>query len=256
VGESCGHSSIARASRAGRDAGQGRAENRRNPGAAAPYQEAMALAATLGALLGVDTTAVAAPVVVPDPEGARLAVAAAGGSADAFQKIVERHQDQVYRLVLRMVRDTGIAEDIAQETFLKAYRALGHYDPQWKLGSWLLKIAHNATIDHLRRQRLDLRPLETESADGESRSLLDVLEDENQPSPEALARGRALLRDLGAAVDALDPGYRELVLMRFSEGLAYQDIAAITGQPLGTVKVRLHRARKRLAEAIAARGWR
>jgi RNA polymerase sigma-70 factor, ECF subfamily len=193
--------------------------------------------------------------VVPDPEGARLAAAALAGSPDAFRALVERHQDQVYRLALRMVRDPGLAEDLAQETFLKAYRALATYDPHWKLGSWLLKIAHNATIDHLRRQRLDTRPLET-GADDDAPSLLDRLADEGDPGPEALARGRGLARDLRAAIDALEPAYRELVLLRFQEGLAYQDIAEVTGLPLGTVKVRLHRGRKRLADAIAARGWR
>src|ERR1044071_8488280 len=100
-----------------------------------------------------------APVMV-DPEGARLAVAAAQGSADAFRRIVARPQDAVHPLVARMVRDPALAEDIAQETFLKAYRALPGYDPRWKLSSWLLKIAHNATIDHLRRQRLDTTPLD------------------------------------------------------------------------------------------------
>ena len=225
---------------------------RRNFRPLGPYLSCMEAVATVLALLGGQEEA---PRVVADPEGARLASAAAKGSADAFRAIVERHQDQVYRLVLRMVRDPGVAEDVAQETFLKAYRALGSYDPQWKLGSWLLKIAHNATIDHLRRQRLDTRPLET-AADDDAPSLLDVLADEAEPGPEALTRGRALARDLRAAVDTLDPAYRELILLRFQEGLAYQDIADATGLPLGTVKVRLHRGRKRLADLIAARGWR
>jgi RNA polymerase sigma-70 factor (ECF subfamily) len=217
----------------------------------------MEAVATMSSLLGGDGAEAPAEAerVVVDPEGARLATEAAAGSADAFRALVERHQNQVYRLVLRMVRDPGTAEDIAQETFLKAYRALGSYDPHWKLGSWLLKIAHNATIDHLRRHRIDTRPLET-AADDDAPSLLDLLADDNEPGPEARARGRALHRDLAAAVDALEPAYRELVLLRFSEGLAYQDIAEVTGLPLGTVKVRLHRGRKRLAEAIAARGWR
>ena len=212
----------------------------------------MEAVATMFAFPGGEETT---PRVVTDPEGARLAAAAAAGSPEAFRALVERHQDQVYRLVLRMVRDPGIAEDVAQETFLKAYRALRTYDPQWKLGSWLLKIAHNATIDHLRRQRLDTRPLET-AADDDAPSLLDQLADESEPGPEAHARGKALARDLRSAVDTLEPAYRELILLRFQEGLAYQDIADVTGLPLGTVKVRLHRGRKRLADAIAARGWR
>lgn len=201
---------------------------------------------------GADERAVEAPVA--DPEGARLAAAAAGGSADAFRRIVERHQDTVYRLVVRMVRDPALAEDIAQETFLKAYRALPGYDPRWKLSSWLLKIAHNATIDHLRRQRLDTTPLEL-GPEAETGSPIERLADDSVLDAEQQLRGRALARDLQAALATLDPAYRELLLLRFQEGMAFQEIAEVTGLPLGTVKVRLHRGRKRLADLLAARGW-
>jgi RNA polymerase sigma-70 factor (ECF subfamily) len=201
---------------------------------------------------GADERAVEAPVA--DPEGARLATAAAGGSAEAFRRIVERHQDSVYRLVVRMVRDPALAEDIAQETFLKAYRALPGYDPRWKLSSWLLKIAHNATIDHLRRQRLDTTPLEL-GPEAETGSPIERLADDSVVDAERQLRGRALARDLQAALATLDPAYRELLLLRFQEGMAYQEIAEVTGLPLGTVKVRLHRGRKRLADLLAARGW-
>jgi len=191
---------------------------------------------------------------VADPDGARLAVAAAKGSADAFRAIVERHQQSVYRLVVRMVRDPALAEDIAQETFLKAYRALPGYDPRWKLSSWLLKIAHNPTIDHLRRQRLDTTPLEV-GPDVEGGSPLDRLVDSSVVDAERKVRGKALARALQDALAELDPAYRELLLLRFQEGLAYQEIAEVTGLPLGTVKVRLHRGRKRLGELLVTRGW-
>jgi RNA polymerase sigma-70 factor, ECF subfamily len=193
-------------------------------------------------------------VPLPDPEGARLARAAAEGSAEAFRAIVERHQDAVYRLVVRMVRDQALAEDIAQETFLKAYRALPGYDPRWKLSSWLLKIAHNATIDHIRRQRLDTTPLDL-GPESETGSPIDHLADTSELDAEQRLRGRALARDLQTVLAELEPAYRELLLMRFQEGLAYQDIADATGLPLGTVKVRLHRGRKRLAELLTERGW-
>jgi RNA polymerase sigma-70 factor (ECF subfamily) len=205
----------------------------------------------MGALLGAGDDAAQA---VADPEGAQLAAAVAGGSQDAFRTLVLRHQDRVYRLVVRMVRDPAVAEDLTQETFLKAYRAMGSYDPRWKLGSWLLKIAHNATIDHLRRQRLDTRPLEA-APDEDGGGLIDRLADDSLPDPEQRARGMALARGLQDAVGALEPAYRELVLLRFQEGLSYQEIAQISGLPLGTVKVRLHRGRKRLAEALASQGW-
>jgi RNA polymerase sigma-70 factor, ECF subfamily len=201
---------------------------------------------------GADERAV--ETAVPDPEGARLAIAAAGGSADAFRRIVERHQDSVYRLVVRMVRDPALAEDIAQETFLKAYRALPGYDPRWKLSSWLLKIAHNATIDHLRRQRLDTTPLDL-GPESETGSPIERLADDSVLDAEQQLRGRALARDLQAALATLDLAYRELLLLRFQEGMAYQEIAEVAGLPLGTVKVRLHRGRKRLGDLLAARGW-
>jgi RNA polymerase sigma-70 factor (ECF subfamily) len=153
-----------------------------------------------------------------------------------------------------MVRDQALAEDIAQETFLKAYRALPGYDPRWKLSSWLLKIAHNATIDHIRRQRLDTTPLDL-GPESETGSPIDRLADTSELDAEQRLRGRSLARDLQAVLGDLEPAYRELLLMRFQEGLAYQDIADATGLPLGTVKVRLHRGRKRLAELLGARGW-
>ncbi len=210
--------------------------------------------ATMTALAagGGDRTAAGEPVA--DPEGARLAAAAAAGSADAFRAIVLRHQDSVYRLVARMVRDGALAEDIAQETFLKAYRALPAYDPRWKLSSWLLKIAHNATIDHLRRQRLDTTPLDP-GPEAERDSPIERLADSSVLDAEQQLRGRALARDLQTALASLEPAYRELLLLRFQEGLAYQEIADVTGLPLGTVKVRLHRGRKRLGELLTARGW-
>jgi RNA polymerase sigma-70 factor (ECF subfamily) len=212
--------------------------------------EAVALMTAMG---GAEERAGELPAVA-DPEGARLAKAAAAGSDEAFRAIVERHGDTVYRLVNRMVRDPALAEDIAQETFLKAYRALPGYDPRWKLSSWLLKIAHNATIDHLRRQRLDTTPLDL-GPESETGSPIERIADASVLDAEQQLRGRALARDLQAALGSLDPAYRELLLLRFQEGLAYQEIAEVTGLPLGTVKVRLHRGRKRLADLLAARGW-
>src|SRR5262249_11122984 len=117
-----------------------------------------------------------------------------------------------------------------------------------------LKIAHNATIDHLRRQRLDTTALELPPEE-EGASPIDRLADPQARNAEQEARDRAIARDLQAALGSLAPAYRELLLLRFEDGLAYQDIAEIAGPPLGTVKVRLHRGRKRLAEILGARGW-
>ncbi|HEY8021858.1 MAG TPA: sigma-70 family RNA polymerase sigma factor, partial [Thermoanaerobaculia bacterium] len=99
-----------------------------------------------------------------DPElvGATLA-----GSQEAFRELVVRFERPVFGLIVRMVGDPETAEDLSQEVFVKAYRALASYDPSRKLSSWLFKIAHNATIDHLRRSAPDSVPLEGDEAGGD-----------------------------------------------------------------------------------------
>jgi RNA polymerase sigma-70 factor (ECF subfamily) len=175
-----------------------------------------------------------------------------GGSEDAFRTLVLRYQRPVYGLIVRMVRERELAEDLAQEVFLKAYRALDSYDHQRKFSSWLFKIAHNSTIDHLRRTELQTVPLEPESAD--DRGLAAVLEDPTTVTPEHRLLGSDLGRGLAESIQELRPVYREVILLRHREGLSYQEIAEVTGASLGTVKTNLHRARRDLADRLRARG--
>jgi RNA polymerase sigma-70 factor (ECF subfamily) len=151
-----------------------------------------------------------------------------------------------------MVRDRELAEDLAQEVFLKAYRALDSYDADRKFSSWLFKIAHNSTIDHLRRGELQTVPLEPETS--EDRGLAAVLEDPTTVTPEQRLLGVDLGTGLAEAIRELRPVYREVILLRHREGLSYQEIAEVTGASLGTVKTNLHRARRDLAERLRARG--
>jgi RNA polymerase sigma-70 factor (ECF subfamily) len=185
---------------------------------------------------------------------AELVVSALAGSQDAFRELVTRFERPIYSLVLRMVQDPGVAEDLAQEVFVKAFRRLATYDPQWKFSSWLFKIAHNTTIDHLRRGAPETVPLEAE-ADGDRGSLAAVLADGSVESPQAAAERHDLARSLERAITRLRPEYREAVLMFYVHGASYQEICAATGQPLGTVKTNLHRAKKELAETMTGLGW-
>ncbi|MGH9362698.1 MAG: RNA polymerase sigma factor, partial [Thermoanaerobaculia bacterium] len=91
---------------------------------------------------------------------AQLVASAVAGSERAYYDLVRRYERPVYALLLRMVREPAPAEDLAQEVFVKAYRALARYDPARKFSSWLFKIAHNTALDHLRRQELETVPLE------------------------------------------------------------------------------------------------
>jgi len=185
---------------------------------------------------------------------AELAASALRGSQDAFRELVKRFERPVYTLVLRMVQDPGTAEDLAQEVFVKAFRRLGTFDPQWKFSSWLFKIAHNTTIDHLRRGAPETVPLEAEEGD-ERGGLAAVLADGTSEDPGAAAERRDLGRSLEKAISRLRPDYRQAVLMFYVHGASYQEICEVTGQPLGTVKTNLHRARKELAQTMTGLGW-
>src|SRR3954470_23438575 len=162
-----------------------------------------------------------------------LAASAAQGSQDAFRELVRRFERPVYSLVLRMVQDPATAEDLAQEVFVKAFRALRSYDPRWKFSSWLFKIAHNTTIDHLRRGVPETVPLET-GVEEDRGSLAAILADETVESPQAAAERRDLGRALERAISSLRPDYRVAVLMFYVHGASYQEICEATGLPLGT----------------------
>jgi RNA polymerase sigma-70 factor (ECF subfamily) len=184
---------------------------------------------------------------------AELVRGALRGSQEAFRELVTRFERPIYSLVLRMVQDSGVAEDLAQEVFVKAFRRLSTYDPQWKFSSWLFKIAHNTTIDHLRRGVPETVPLEAEA--GDRGSLAAVLADGTVESPQAVAERHDLARSLERAISRLRPDYREAVLMFYVHGASYQEICEATGQPLGTVKTNLHRAKKELAATMTGLGW-
>lgn len=186
-------------------------------------------------------------------DDAELVRRALAGRQEAYREIVERYQRPVYGLLVRMVRDAALAEDLAQEAFVKAFAAFPRYDAAHRLASWLFKIAHNVAIDHLRR-----RPPPTVSltADREDEpSLAAVLPDLAQAGPERMAVASRLARDLEAALARLRPEYREVMVLRFEEGLAYEEIAGVTGLPLGTVKTHIHRARKEMMGILRGAGW-
>ncbi|MEM7586899.1 MAG: sigma-70 family RNA polymerase sigma factor [Acidobacteriota bacterium] len=189
--------------------------------------------------------------VVPSDDA--LVAGTLAGSVEAFRMLVERFQRPVLSLIARMVGNRELAEDLAQEVFVKAYRKLALFDRQRKLSSWLFKIAHNTAIDHLRRSQLDTVPLEAQSSEGEDS--WDVLPANEAEGPERRAEHAELVRGLDAALGRMPPHYREILVLRFQQGLAYHEIADITGLAMGTVKVQLHRARKRLASELAEAGF-
>jgi RNA polymerase sigma-70 factor (ECF subfamily) len=151
-----------------------------------------------------------------------------------------------------MVRDEGVAEELAQDAFVKAFAALRSFDPAYKFSNWILRIAHNVAIDHLRRRRLAVVSIDDEQS---GREAGDALAEGGGPSALDLAVQRDFREDLEAALARLRPEFRRLVVMRYLEDLSYEDIAEVVGLPLGTVKSHLHRARAALARLLADAGW-
>ena len=182
---------------------------------------------------------------------AELARESLAGSEAAYRELVTRYATPAVNFIYRFVRDYALAEDLAQEGFLRVYQRLSSYDPDRKFSSWFFQVLRNLTIDHLRVNRLptaSLDELAEEGAEG-------VAVDRQNASPEELAGQGELATAMGAALSRLRPEYREVVVLRYQEGLTHPEIAEILGLPAGTVKTYLHRARKELAGTLARQGW-
>jgi RNA polymerase sigma-70 factor (ECF subfamily) len=184
---------------------------------------------------------------------ADLAVAARKGSGDACTALVRRFERPVYNLVVRLVQDPALAEDLTQDAFLKMFRGLAQYDASLRFSSWLFRIAHNTAIDHLRQRRVLLATPHLDE-DGETIDPLASLPDLRGDWPEQAAIRRQMAAVLDRAIDTLRPEYRAVVVLRHHEDLDYDEIAEVTGLPLGTVKTYLHRARKELATRLQEAG--
>jgi RNA polymerase sigma-70 factor (ECF subfamily) len=174
------------------------------------------------------------------------------GSEHAFRDIVLRYQRPVFGLIVRVVRDPGRAEELAQDTFVKAFRALHSYDVQRKFSAWLLTIAHHVAIDEVRKGALGTVSLdELTDPDGPPIDFADP----RSATPAVLAERAELAIALKTAIGKLRPEYREIVTLRYAQELEYDEIADIMGLPLGTVKSSLFRARKELAVEMESMGW-
>jgi RNA polymerase sigma-70 factor, ECF subfamily len=170
------------------------------------------------------------------------------GHEAAFRELVRRYERPVFSLLYRMVRDRGLAEDLAQETFIKVLNGLGSYNPQFRFSSWIFKIANNAAIDHLRRRDLDTLSLDgsphAQTAEEMQATALQL--DGRAESPLDAVTSRELGSQIERAIARLRPEYRACILLRHVEGHSYEEIAQMLDLPLGTVKTYIHRARNEL----------
>jgi RNA polymerase sigma-70 factor, ECF subfamily len=146
----------------------------------------------------------------------------------------------VIRLVARMTGDASQAEDLAQETFVKAFRNLPAFDTTRRLSSWLFRIAHNTALDALRRVKSSSVSMDAELP--------------APATPDPLER-EALAQALQSALSQLRPDHRAAISLRYEEGLSFDEIGQILGIPEVTARSHVHRARKELSRQLAAAGW-
>lgn len=179
------------------------------------------------------------------PSAEELALEAQGGSVRAFEGLVERFQRPLFHYLRVRTGDEGAAEDLTQEAFLRAWRYLDRYDARWHFSTWLYTLAQRLAISAHRSRGREPVPRATSDA-----ALSDV-DAGVDPTAEAARRdeGRALW-DLAAR--ALDESDRSILWLRYAEDLSIEEIAAIVDMKRVTVRVRLFRARERLAKAHAA----
>jgi RNA polymerase sigma-70 factor (ECF subfamily) len=178
-----------------------------------------------------------------------LVAAALAGQQSAFEQIVRRYQRPMVNLIARMTGDRDRAEDLAQEAFVKAFRSLAAFDTSRRLSSWLFRIAHNLAVDAMRRPR---RP--TVSIDGPADDRRTAPEPAAPPAPDPVERA-ALGRALEDALGRLRPEFRAAVVLRYDEGLPFDEIGHVMGIPEATARSHVHRARKELARHLSEAGW-
>lgn len=164
---------------------------------------------------------------------------------DAFEDLVRRYQHRIYALCRRLTGAHQSADDLAQETFIKAYQALGRFDAQWPLYPWLRKIAVNSGLNYLKARGRE-KPLE-DGAFGDRRAPVAARGDD---PAERLERAEFQAR-LDRAVESLPADQKSVFVLRFHESLSYEDISRTLDLPLGTVMSRLNRARQKLKDLLA-----
>ena len=190
---------------------------------------------TLGRLADVSQ-----PTAVVEDDVA-LVRRAAGGFRPAFAELVRRHQGKIRGLLLRLCGDRTLADDLAQEVFLRAYRGLCGFEGRASFGTWLYRISYNAYLNHSTRVR-------------KYAALPEGYDSAAAAPDDALSPPRAdLRRDLEGAVAQLPERYRGVVVLYYLQDLSYPEIADILELPLGTVKTHLHRAKRLLRARLD--GW-
>jgi RNA polymerase sigma-70 factor (ECF subfamily) len=183
---------------------------------------------------------------------AQLVQSCLRGDGPSWEGLVRRHTRRVYNLCYRFTGNAAAAEDLSQDVFLRVYRTLGSYQPQYgAFATWLTSVTRNLLVDHYRRTRRDRLTDSIEDA-------MPQLEEKHTPAraPDRLAAGAELSAQLQRGLARLSPELREAVILRDLQGLEYSEIRTVLQVPEGTVKSRINRGRIELARILEEMGVR
>ncbi|MBU1318849.1 MAG: sigma-70 family RNA polymerase sigma factor [candidate division Zixibacteria bacterium] len=170
------------------------------------------------------------------------------GDQKAYESLLVRHRKAIFHVVTKIVRNQDEAQDLVQETFMKAFNALASYRSEYRFSTWLYKIAANCAIDFVRKKRIEAlsldRPIQTKDGQVEFE-----LPDRTWDPERNLVR-KQKLQSIDEAIDSLPDKYREVIIYRHRDDKSYEEIADILGTPVGTVKARIFRARELLKKKL------
>jgi RNA polymerase sigma-70 factor (ECF subfamily) len=180
-----------------------------------------------------------------------LVIRAQRGDVEAFGELVRCHQSAVYNVAYRMVGNRRDAEDLAQEAFLRAFRAFDRFDPDRPLRPWLKRITANLCLNQLQSSRVKTTSVVTDVHFPGQESITMDSYAQSRPLPEQTVIRRETADQIRAAILQLSPHYRAVIELRHFQNLSYDEMAASLGRPLSSVKSDLFRARKQLAELLS-----
>ena len=188
------------------------------------------------------------------PDENRLIEACKKGDRAAFGELISKYERLVYSTVRLKVGNENDALDVSQEVFIKLWRHIGKYRGDCRFSTWVYKVAVNACLDFLRREKNNVTESMPTRVDDDGDEVTVEIADENTPSPESHVENNEKIAAVREAIGKLSPEQREVILLRDIEGYSYDEISEMLHLEIGTVKSRINRARNNLREILLERG--
>jgi RNA polymerase sigma-70 factor (ECF subfamily) len=170
------------------------------------------------------------------------------GDQKAYEALLARHNKAIFHVVMKIVRNREEAQDLVQETFMKAFNALASYRSEYRFSTWLYKIAANCAIDFVRKKRIEALSLDKPIETKDGRVEFEVPDSSWDPEQDLVRKQK--LKSIEEAIDSLPDKYREVIIYRHKDDKPYEEIADILKVPVGTVKARIFRARELLKKKL------